>query len=202
MRAQSRAPVFRRAPRTAMRTSAARPSCCAPSIDQPARRSTYIRKANALHRSGRIEPPARLRFAGRSRRPLSRFYWDSVAPHVQRAIRHLNITSSGRQWIANLYSNVFAPSAGASRCRDRRNRRGLRTRGRASPDILRRPHRGRLEGRRPPAGPCILRDALRAPQDDGIPFSCTASAVEFGGMAQSRFPCLSQRRIRAQLHEQ
>jgi hypothetical protein len=25
-----------------------------------------------------------------------------------------------------------------------------------------------LEGRRPPAGPCILRDALRAPQDDGM----------------------------------
>jgi len=26
---------------------------------------------------------------------------------VQKAIRHLNITSSGRQWTANLYSNVF-----------------------------------------------------------------------------------------------
>jgi hypothetical protein len=26
---------------------------------------------------------------------------------VQTAIRYLNVTSSGRQWIANLYSNVF-----------------------------------------------------------------------------------------------
>jgi hypothetical protein len=35
------------------------------------------------------------------------FYWNCVAPHVQTAIRYLNVTSSGRQWIANLYSNVF-----------------------------------------------------------------------------------------------
>ena len=35
------------------------------------------------------------------------FYWNSVAPHVQIAIRYLNVTASGRQWIANLYSNVF-----------------------------------------------------------------------------------------------
>jgi len=35
------------------------------------------------------------------------FYWKHVAPQVQSAIRYLNVTSSGRQWIANLYSNVF-----------------------------------------------------------------------------------------------
>ncbi len=35
------------------------------------------------------------------------FYWNSVSPHIQSAIRYLNVTSSGRQWIANLYSNVF-----------------------------------------------------------------------------------------------
>src|SRR5271165_4138659 len=35
------------------------------------------------------------------------FYWKSVSPHIQTAIRYLNVTSSGRQWIANLYSNVF-----------------------------------------------------------------------------------------------
>ena len=35
------------------------------------------------------------------------FYWNCVAPHVQTAIRYLNVTASGRQWIANLYSNVF-----------------------------------------------------------------------------------------------
>jgi hypothetical protein len=36
-----------------------------------------------------------------------KFYWDSVSPHIHTAIRYLNVTSSGRQWIANLYSNVF-----------------------------------------------------------------------------------------------
>ncbi|HVY59248.1 MAG TPA: metal-dependent phosphohydrolase [Xanthobacteraceae bacterium] len=35
------------------------------------------------------------------------FYWESVSPQIQIAIRYLNVTSSGRQWIANLYSNVF-----------------------------------------------------------------------------------------------
>jgi len=35
------------------------------------------------------------------------FYWKSVSAQVQPAIQYLNVTSSGRQWIANLYSNVF-----------------------------------------------------------------------------------------------
>jgi hypothetical protein len=35
------------------------------------------------------------------------FFYDSVAPRIQAAIRYLNVTSSGRQWIANLYSNLF-----------------------------------------------------------------------------------------------
>jgi hypothetical protein len=35
------------------------------------------------------------------------FYWRSISPHIQAAIRYLNVTSSGRQWIASLYSNIF-----------------------------------------------------------------------------------------------
>jgi hypothetical protein len=35
------------------------------------------------------------------------FYWNAVSPHIKPAIRYLNVTSRGRQWIANLYSNVF-----------------------------------------------------------------------------------------------
>jgi hypothetical protein len=35
------------------------------------------------------------------------FYWNSVSPYIQDAIRYLNVTSSGRRWIAGLYSNVF-----------------------------------------------------------------------------------------------
>ena len=35
------------------------------------------------------------------------FYWNSVSPHIKTAIRYLSVTQSGRQWIANLYSNVY-----------------------------------------------------------------------------------------------
>jgi hypothetical protein len=70
----------------------------------------YIRKANALYyefeevgmnRQLGYDSPADIV----ERYP--QFYWNSVSPHIQGAIRYLNKTSSGRQWIANLYSNVF-----------------------------------------------------------------------------------------------
>ncbi len=35
------------------------------------------------------------------------FFWSNISPHIQTAIRYLNVTSRGRQWIAGLYSNVF-----------------------------------------------------------------------------------------------
>ena len=34
-------------------------------------------------------------------------YWNNVSPHIQTAIRYLSVTESGRQWIANLYSNIY-----------------------------------------------------------------------------------------------
>ena len=70
----------------------------------------YIRKANALYhefeevgmnRQLGYESPADIV----NRYP--QFYWDMVAPHIQTEIRYLNMTSSGRQWIASLYANVF-----------------------------------------------------------------------------------------------
>jgi hypothetical protein len=70
----------------------------------------YIRKANALYhefeevginRQLGYESPADIV----NRYP--QFYWDRVAPHIQTEIGYLNMTSSGRQWIANLYANVF-----------------------------------------------------------------------------------------------
>jgi hypothetical protein len=70
----------------------------------------YLRKANALYyefeeagmnkQLGYATPADLISL-------YSQFYWNSVSPHVQTAIRYLNVTSSGRQWIANLYSNVF-----------------------------------------------------------------------------------------------
>ena len=71
----------------------------------------YIRKANALYyefeevginRQLGYDSPADIV----DRYP--HFYWDNVAPHIQTEIRYLNMTQSGRQWIANLYANVFS----------------------------------------------------------------------------------------------
>src|SRR5215472_7927936 len=70
----------------------------------------YMRKANALfHEFEEIglnkalgyNTPADVVYK------YPKFYWTNVAPQIQTAIRYLNVTSSGRQWISNLYSNVF-----------------------------------------------------------------------------------------------
>ena len=70
----------------------------------------YIRKANALYyefdevglnRKFGYECPADVVTL------YPQFYWKSVHPHIETAIRYLNVTSRGRQWIANLHSNVF-----------------------------------------------------------------------------------------------
>lgn len=70
----------------------------------------YIRKANALYyefeeaglnRQLGYEGPADLVDK------YPQFYWHSIAPFVQTAIRYLDVTASGRQWVANLYSNIF-----------------------------------------------------------------------------------------------
>jgi hypothetical protein len=70
----------------------------------------YLRKSNALfyefeetglNKQYGYESPADLF----DKYPT--FYWNSVFPQTQEGIRYLNVTSSGRQWIAGLYSNVF-----------------------------------------------------------------------------------------------
>jgi hypothetical protein len=70
----------------------------------------YLRKANALYHE--FEETGTNKHLGYEcpadvvdRYP--QFYWNSVSPHVQAAIRYMEVTASGRQWIANLYSNVF-----------------------------------------------------------------------------------------------
>ena len=71
---------------------------------------SYIRKANALfyefeetgmNKTLGYDTPADIIYR------YPQFYWTNVAPQVQEAISYLNVTSSGRQWIANLYSNLF-----------------------------------------------------------------------------------------------
>ena len=44
------------------------------------------------------------------------FFWNSISPHIQTALQYLNLTSSGRQWVANLYSNVFRAERDLALC--------------------------------------------------------------------------------------
>lgn len=41
------------------------------------------------------------------RQNYSRFYWQSVHPHIEPVMPYLQATQSGRQWIANLYAHIF-----------------------------------------------------------------------------------------------
>ncbi|MEM9630791.1 MAG: metal-dependent phosphohydrolase [Pseudomonadota bacterium] len=70
----------------------------------------YFRKANALYYEFE-EAGLNKEFGYDTAADLvhryPQFYWNSVAPCIQRAIQYLKITASGRQWIANLYSNLF-----------------------------------------------------------------------------------------------
>jgi hypothetical protein len=70
----------------------------------------YLRKANALWCE--FEETGLNRQLGYASpadvvEQYPQFYWNGVSPHVQTAIRYLEVTASGRQWLANLYSNVF-----------------------------------------------------------------------------------------------
>jgi len=70
----------------------------------------YLRKANALYYE--FEEVGMNKQLGYSSPAdltdlYPQFYWNRVSAQIPRAIRYLNVTSSGRQWIANLYSNVF-----------------------------------------------------------------------------------------------
>ena len=71
----------------------------------------YLRKANALYYE--FEEVGMNRQLGyTSPADLTdqypQFYWHGVSAHIQTAIRYLNVTSRGRQWIAGLYSNVLS----------------------------------------------------------------------------------------------
>jgi hypothetical protein len=79
----------------------------------------YLRKANALYYEFE-EVGMNTQLGYTSPADLTdlypQFYWNSVSAHVQTAIRYLNVTSSGRQWISNLYSNIFRAERDLSLC--------------------------------------------------------------------------------------
>ena len=73
----------------------------------------YLRKANALYYEF-DEVGFNKQFGYASPAELMdlypQFYFNSISAHLHTAIRYLNVTSSGRQWIAGLYSNVYLPT--------------------------------------------------------------------------------------------
>jgi len=44
---------------------------------------------------------------GDMRRNYAKFYWGTVNPYIQDALRYLRVTQEGKKWIANLHSHVF-----------------------------------------------------------------------------------------------
>src|SRR5262252_9994 len=70
----------------------------------------YLRKVNALYYEFEETGVNRQLGYESSADPVDKypqFYWNRVSPYIQDAIRYLNVTSSGRRWIAGLYSNVL-----------------------------------------------------------------------------------------------
>ncbi|MGB8896391.1 MAG: metal-dependent phosphohydrolase, partial [Pseudolabrys sp.] len=70
----------------------------------------YLRKANALYYEfEEVGMNKQLGYASPADLTdlYPKFFWSSISPHIQSAIRYLNITSNGRRWIANLHSNIL-----------------------------------------------------------------------------------------------
>ena len=70
----------------------------------------YLRKANALYcEFEEIGLNGQLGYGSPADLvdKYPQFYWGKVSPYISEAIRYLNVTSSGRQWINGLYGNVF-----------------------------------------------------------------------------------------------
>jgi hypothetical protein len=71
----------------------------------------YPRKLNALfHEFAEIGINEKLGYATPAdlAEQYPRFFWNKVEPYIGDAIRYLELTMEGRQWVAQLYSNVFA----------------------------------------------------------------------------------------------
>src|SRR5690349_12420664 len=70
----------------------------------------YLRKANALY--SEFEEIGMNRQLGYSSPAdivdkYPAFYWNNVSEHIEDGINYLNMTGSGRQWIANLHNHIL-----------------------------------------------------------------------------------------------
>jgi hypothetical protein len=71
----------------------------------------YLRKTSALFSEFRetgMADTLRYKSADDLRANYPKFFWNVVRPYVGDALRYLQVTQEGKQWLANLYANVFA----------------------------------------------------------------------------------------------
>ena len=83
----------------------------------------YMRKGSALFtefaETG-INEQLGYKTAAGLRAEYPKFFWSTVRPHIGEALSNLRMTQEGKQWVANLYSHIFAeehllPTLGAER---------------------------------------------------------------------------------------
>ncbi len=70
----------------------------------------YLRKQPALfYEFSEIGLAEKLGYEhpGDMRKTYASFYWSTIRPYIQDALRYLRVTQEGKQWIANLHSHVF-----------------------------------------------------------------------------------------------
>ncbi len=71
----------------------------------------YLKKLNALYHEfveTGMAAELKLESAADLKEGYPAFFWETVEPYIPDALRYLELTSEGKQWIAGLYSHVFA----------------------------------------------------------------------------------------------
>ncbi len=71
----------------------------------------YLRKTSALFSEFRETGASKAlnyNSAADLRANYPHFFWNEVRPYIEDALRYLRVTQEGKQWIANLYANVFS----------------------------------------------------------------------------------------------
>ena len=75
----------------------------------------YLRNTSALFNEFRetgMTDLLKYNSAADSRANYPQFFWQVVRPYIEDALRYLRVTQDGKQWIANLYANVFSTEHG------------------------------------------------------------------------------------------
>jgi hypothetical protein len=70
----------------------------------------YLRKTAALFNEFRetgVSSKLKFNSAADLQANYPQFFWQMVQPYIVDALRYLRVTQDGRQWVANLYANVF-----------------------------------------------------------------------------------------------